>query len=134
VIDSRQIRPPIYSIKQSRLRRRRVIRYAMLYFVLLVLFLVLFIGPVIVRRFMDLPALPSTFKDFQQPTGQDNNDTVSTVTGSVLIPGLGNEGATGGGGGGGGGNSAATATDSSGGDAFQSDVFGLGGGNRFVRW
>jgi hypothetical protein len=105
----------------------------MLYFVLLVLFLVLFIGPVIVRRFMDLPALPDTFKDFQQPTGQDNNDTVSTVTGSVLIPGLGNDagGATGGGGGGGG-NSDATATDSSD-QAFNSDVFGLGGGNRFVR-
>lgn len=105
----------------------------MLYFTLLILFIVLIIGPVIVRRFMELPALPSDFKAFQQPTGQDNNDTLSSVTGSVLIPGLGSEPTAGGGGGGGGGGDA-TPTSDSGGDAFQSDVFGLGGGNRFVRW
>jgi hypothetical protein len=71
--------------------------------------------------------------NLQQPTGQDNNDTIASVTGSVLIPGLGDSGATGGGGGGGGGGGA-TSTADSGGDAFPSGAFGLGGGNRFVRW
>jgi len=131
---SRQIRPPIYSIKQSRLRRRRVIRYAILYFVLLILFVVLFVGPVIVRRFVT--GLPSVPMDLMQPTGQDNNDTMASVTGSVLIPGLGSQPTGGGGGGGGGDDTAATsaAGGDDGGDAFPSDAFGLGGGNRFVRW
>jgi 1,3-beta-glucan synthase len=102
----------------------------MLYFTLLVLFLVLIIGPIIVRRFItDLPKIPL---DLQQPTGQNNNDTFASVTGSVLVPGLGDGGATATGGGGGGGGSTATA--SAGGEAFPSDAFGLGGGNRFVRW
>lgn len=37
-------------MKQSRLRRRRVIRYAILYFVLLVVFVGLLVGPVAVRK------------------------------------------------------------------------------------
>ncbi|KAI0475013.1 glycosyltransferase family 48 protein [Xylariaceae sp. FL0804] len=44
---SRQIRPPIYSMKQSKLRRRRVIRYAVLYFTMLILFVALIVGPVV---------------------------------------------------------------------------------------
>ncbi|KAI1826602.1 1,3-beta-glucan synthase component FKS1 [Xylaria intraflava] len=44
---SRQIRPPIYSMKQSKLRRRRVIRYAVLYFTLLVVFVALIVGPAV---------------------------------------------------------------------------------------
>lgn len=110
-----------------------MIRYAILYFVLLVLFVVLFIGPVIVRRFVTgLPEIPM---NLQQPTGQDNNDTVASVTGSVLIPGLGNDGAAatggGGGGGGGGGDSGSDSTADSGSDPFPSGV-GLGG--KLVRW
>lgn len=103
----------------------------MLYFTLLVLFLVLIIGPVIVRRFIkDLPNIPM---NLQQPTGQDNNDTLATVTGSVLQPGLAGGVATGGGGGGGGDSAATTAA--AGGDAFESGAFGLGGGaTRRVRW
>lgn len=105
-----------------------MIRYAILYFMLLVLFLVLFIGPVIVRRFVTgLPEIPM---NLQQPTGQDNNDTVASVTGSVLIPGLGNDGAAATGGGGGG-NSDSASSAGSGSDPFPSGV-GLGG--KFVRW
>jgi 1,3-beta-glucan synthase len=44
---SQQIRPPIYSMKQSKLRRRRVIRYSILYFVLLVVFIGLIVGPIV---------------------------------------------------------------------------------------
>lgn len=101
------------------------------------LFIVLFIGPVIVRKYINnLPNIPL---NLQQPTGQNNNDTRTTYTGS-LLNGLGGAagGATGGGGGGGGGGSAATTGGGGGGgsgNAFASTAFGLGGGGgRFVRW
>jgi hypothetical protein len=109
-----------------------------LYFVLLVLFLILFVGPVIVFKFMDSPTLGGIPAGLLQPTGQNNNDTLPSVTGSVLVPGLaggdptGSSGdSTGGGGGGGGGDSTATASAD---DAFGTGAFGLGGGGRFVRW
>ncbi|KAJ6445182.1 acetylornithine deacetylase [Purpureocillium lavendulum] len=47
---SRQIRPPIYTQKQSKLRRRRVIRFAVLYFALLALFVGLLVGPVVAGK------------------------------------------------------------------------------------
>ena len=78
---SRQIRPPIYSLKQSKLRKRRVVRYAILYFVMFFLFTILIIGPAIVRKFMDPPALD--IMALQQPMGLDNNDTLGrTPTGA----------------------------------------------------
>ena len=52
------------------------------------------IGPVIVRHFINLNL--SIPLELMQPTGQDNNDTSSSVTGSSLI---GNVAASGGGGG-----------------------------------
>lgn len=91
---SRQIRPPIYSLKQSKLRRRRVIRFAILYFFMLVVFLVLIIGPVIVRNYIH--SLPSIPLNLMQPTGQNNNDTSNKATGNGLN---GVVGATGGSGG-----------------------------------
>ena len=80
-IPSRQIRPPIYSLKQSKLRRRRVIRYAILYFTMLILFIVLIVGPIIASRF--LTSLPSIPLQLIQPTGLNNNDTSSSVTGTA---------------------------------------------------
>src|SRR5438045_6961161 len=71
---SRQIRPPIYSLKQSKLRKRRVIRYAILYFLMLILFIALIAGPVIAGKF--LTSLPQIPMNLQQPVKQDNNDTV----------------------------------------------------------
>ncbi|KAK2600079.1 1,3-beta-D-glucan synthase [Conoideocrella luteorostrata] len=47
---SQQIRPPIYSTKQSKLRRKRVIRFAVLYFALLVVFVALLAGPVALHQ------------------------------------------------------------------------------------
>ncbi|KAK5258697.1 1,3-beta-D-glucan synthase [Exophiala xenobiotica] len=122
---SRQIRPPIYSIKQSRLRKRRVIRYAILYFALLILFLVLIIGPIFVRKYVtNLPSIPL---DLLQPTGQDNNDTSSRITGSALHNF--GQGAAATGDSGGAATTAAAAASSSG-----SDPFTFGGGGRFIRW
>lgn len=130
---SRQIRPPIYSIKQSRLRKRRVIRFAVLYFVLLVAFILLFFGPIIAAKFIDLGTLGKSIPlDLMQPTGQNNNDTFSSVTGSALGNFGGDAAATddsGSGGGGGGGTTAAAATTTS------SGPFNFNAGSKMaVRW
>lgn len=52
---SRQIRPPIYSSKQSKLRRKRVIRFSVLYFFLFVVFLGLVIAPIIASTYCFTP-------------------------------------------------------------------------------
>jgi len=80
---SRQIRPPIYSMKQSKLRRRRVWRYAILYFVMLVVFLALLIGPILAstqilkafKSIADNLNKISTFKGLVQNANNSNNDT-----------------------------------------------------------
>jgi 1,3-beta-glucan synthase len=79
---SRQIRPPIYSLKQTKLRKRRVIRYAILYFVLLVVFLVLIVGPIIAGKFIKFNVkLPM---EILQPVGFNNNDTTTSGTGQCI--------------------------------------------------
>ena len=78
IIHSRQIRPPIYSLKQSKLRRRRVWRYAILYFIMFFIFLALAIGPVVTSSKINgfLATIHSPIlTDLLQPTGQNNNDT-----------------------------------------------------------
>ncbi|TQS33590.1 hypothetical protein Golomagni_06060 [Golovinomyces magnicellulatus] len=77
---SRQIRPPIYSMKQSKLRRRRVIRFAIVYFVLLVVFVALVAGPVFAGKnglskvVKDmLKNDPGGFRLFQDPKVLQNN-------------------------------------------------------------
>lgn len=52
---SRQIRPPIYSSKQSKLRRKRVIRFSVLYFFLFVVFLGLVIAPIVASTYLLTP-------------------------------------------------------------------------------
>ncbi|KAM0715843.1 hypothetical protein Q7P37_008357 [Cladosporium fusiforme] len=86
---SRQIRPPIYSLKQTKLRKRRVVRYSILYFTLFVLFMVLLIAPAVIGN---LGLLQDTFEGFygdtfmylMQPNNWNNNDTTSSKTGSGL--------------------------------------------------
>ncbi len=58
----------------------------MLYFMMLVVFLALIVGPIVVRRFIDIPkGIPL---DLLQPTGQNNNDTLGrTQTGTALLGG-----------------------------------------------
>lgn len=70
-------------MKQTKLRKRRVIRYAILYFVLLVVFLALIVGPIVAgTKFkLDLPSLPM---DILQPTGYSNNNTNALITGSCI--------------------------------------------------
>ncbi|KAJ9647134.1 1,3-beta-D-glucan synthase [Coniosporium tulheliwenetii] len=82
---SRQIRPPIYSLKQTKLRKRRVIRYAILYFVILIVFVCLIVGPIVASRF--LTGLPEMPMDLMQPTGLNNNDTLGTTETGTAVNG-----------------------------------------------
>lgn len=93
------------------------------------MFILLFFGPLIVSRFLDLGSLGTIPLDLMQPTGQNNNDTYSSVTGSALGnfgQGAAATGGSGGGGGGGGDDSASSSADSG-------DVFSFGG-RMAVRW
>lgn len=79
---SRQIRPPIYSLKQTKLRKRRVVRYAILYFVLLVVFLAIIVGPIVAGKQLKLDV--NVPMELLQPTGFSNNDTTDTPTGKCV--------------------------------------------------
>lgn len=96
---SRQIRPPIYSLKQSKLRKRRVIRFAILYFIMLVVFVVLLAAPLVIR---DLSSINMSIRkalwNAIGPNGQSSiallqpldaglNDTKGWYTGSHLPEG-----------------------------------------------
>lgn len=75
-------------MKQSKLRRRRVIRYAILYFAMLILFVVLVVAPLVVRNLnIKLPTIP---QNLMQPldAGSLHNDTHTYYTGSGLPPGF----------------------------------------------
>lgn len=87
---SRQIRPPIYSLKQTKLRKRRVVRFAILYFAMLVLFLVLLVAPLVARDMN----VASSLKDLGipmrllQPLDPNNNDTAAFYTGNGVPKGF----------------------------------------------
>lgn len=68
-------------MKQSKLRKRRVVRFAILYFSLLILFVVLIVAPVIAKGFLDTNSLNLPL-NLVQPTGLNNNDTTAATTGS----------------------------------------------------
>jgi len=68
---SRQIRPPIYSSKQSKIRKRRVLRYSVLYFSMFLLFFILIVGPVIANKFKVLPKIDLQVMDLMQPEPVD---------------------------------------------------------------
>ena len=91
---------------------------------MLIVFLVLIIGPVIVRKYIN--SLPSIPMDLLQPTGQNNNDTTTGVTGSALVN-FGQAAGTAAG-------TAAATTSSNSNDPFSFGGGGGGGGGRFVRW
>jgi 1,3-beta-glucan synthase len=85
---SRQIRPPIYSLKQNKLRKRRVIRYAILYFVLLVIFVGLLVGPLLAKDHIHFTP-PDSLAELIQPVGFNNNDTrdsLLTGAGTNAVP------------------------------------------------
>lgn len=72
-----------------------MIRYAILYFVLLVVFIALVVGPIVAGKFLKFNM--SIPLDLLQPTGLKNNDTTSSITGSCRNEGacapIGGEGA-----------------------------------------
>jgi 1,3-beta-glucan synthase len=68
-------------LKQTKLRKRRVVRYAILYFILLVVFVALIAGPIVAGRF--LTSLPSIPMELLQPTGLNHNDTSGSATGTA---------------------------------------------------
>jgi 1,3-beta-glucan synthase len=94
---------------------------------MLIIFIVLIVGPVIVRKY--ITSLPSIPMDLLQPTGQNNNDTTTGITGSALLN-FGQDATAAAGTGGGGGGAAAT-TSSNSNDPFS---FGGGGGGKLFRW
>lgn len=86
---SRQIRPPIYSLKQSKLRRRRVIRYAILYFTILIVFVALLAGPTVGGKYISKDTLNDLdskmpIEGLFQPNNGDlmNNTKNRTETGT----------------------------------------------------
>ncbi|KAK2874970.1 hypothetical protein FQN49_001903 [Arthroderma sp. PD_2] len=85
---SRQIRPPIYSLKQSKLRKRRVIRFAILYFVMFIVFALVIAGPLVAKNFLKIEdlGLPGIVSDLSQPNNLNNNNTDESITGGP-IPG-----------------------------------------------
>jgi len=83
-------------MKQSKLRRRRVIRFAIMYYAMLVLFLALVVGPAVagpklVPKNAVSDIINGIFPDLRlvQPNGQDKDNTNSTMltgTGRVDPP------------------------------------------------
>jgi len=88
---SRQIRAPIYSLKQTKLRKRRVVRFAITYFAMLILFVLLIFAPIIIGKKTGV-SLGSVFGSgalagLSQPTGYSNNDTNYSPTGWATVKG-----------------------------------------------
>ncbi|SGZ48571.1 CIC11C00000002814 [Sungouiella intermedia] len=75
---SRLIRPPIYSLKQAKLRKRMVRKYCTLYFLILVLFVVIIAAPAVAATHIpdDIgTSLSGVFQGVFQPRGTSKNDT-----------------------------------------------------------
>ncbi|CUM62500.1 uncharacterized protein PRCAT00000051001 [Priceomyces carsonii] len=75
---SRLIRPPIYSLKQARLRKRMVRKYCTLYFAVLVLFVIIIAAPAVAGSKVPKSlgsTLTGPFSGLFQPRHVDNNDT-----------------------------------------------------------
>ena len=58
-----------------------MIRFALLYFIMLIIFVALLAGPSVAGKYVPKLTIPL---DLLQPTGQNNNDTSTSVTGSAL--------------------------------------------------
>lgn len=73
-------------MKQSKLRRKRVFRYAILYFTLFIVFMALMIGPAVVGDKIPLGGLTSTLSSqdlaLLQPDLENDNTRNETETGT----------------------------------------------------
>lgn len=75
-------------MKQSKLRKRRVIRFAILYFVMLVIFVALIVGPLVAGKNLHFSGLPPIGGgSLVQPTGLNHNDTSGSMTGTGALGG-----------------------------------------------
>ncbi|TID29798.1 hypothetical protein CANINC_001613 [Pichia inconspicua] len=76
---NRQIRPPIYSLKQARLRKRMIKKYSVLFYTMMVIFVALIAAPAVVGSLKNVDingnGLPEFADGLFQPRHQDNNDT-----------------------------------------------------------
>lgn len=75
-------------MKQTKLRRKRVIRYSILYFLLLIVFVALIVGPAVAGKYVPKDVydmLKDT--DLVQPTGLDNDDTRGRTPTGTGAPG-----------------------------------------------
>lgn len=82
-------------MKQSKLRRRRVIRFAILYYVLLVLFVALVVGPAVGGDKIDVSSIADSINGLgfklMQPNNQNHDDTrgkTETGTGDPNYSGI----------------------------------------------
>lgn len=84
-------------MKQSKLRKRRVWRYAALYLAMLVLFVGLIVGPIVAtKNISDFanaqfgkslgPDAQQPLTNILQPVGQDNNDTFGAAHTGTKVP------------------------------------------------
>jgi 1,3-beta-glucan synthase len=78
-------------MKQSKLRRRRVIRYAILYFVMLIVFIGLIVGPLVAGKNIPTKDISNSLKGplagLVQPVGLNNDDTLGQTETGVKAPG-----------------------------------------------
>jgi 1,3-beta-glucan synthase len=74
-------------MKQSKLRKRRVWRYAVLYFVLLILFVAMLVGPIVAgSKILGAGLTGHIPLNLYQPVGLHNNDTRNrTETGTGAL-------------------------------------------------
>lgn len=80
---SRLIRPPIYSLKQAKLRKRMVRKYCTLYFLILILFVIVIAAPAVAASHIpdDIgTSLSGVFQGIFQPRGTNKNDTGEVST------------------------------------------------------
>lgn len=87
---SRQIRPPIYSLKQAKLRRRVVRKYSYLYFLVLLFFVAMLSGPPIVNKLIKIVDRQLANQDLLQkfrilqPFNSQNDDTGDNLPSSLV--------------------------------------------------
>ncbi|EEU34586.1 uncharacterized protein NECHADRAFT_88969 [Fusarium vanettenii 77-13-4] len=91
LLPSQQIREPIYSMKQSKLRRRRVVRFAVVYFTMLLVAVGLILAPMLAGKYIP-SSVCDIFTDLAgfhllQPSGQDRDNTNGTQQTGTGMPG-----------------------------------------------
>ncbi|CCK70138.1 1,3-beta-glucan synthase KNAG_0D03920 [Huiozyma naganishii CBS 8797] len=80
---SRQIRPPIFSLKQTRLRKRMVRKYFCLYIAVLLGFAACIVGPAVAAAYVPdriAPHLTGAGRNLFQPRNVNQNDTGLSIT------------------------------------------------------